>query len=303
MKKRMRHLLAVALSAVTVAGSLAVLPAEAAVGSNKIARVGNKNRTVYVGNEFDLEVREGSKVKDKHMKWSVGNSSILGFEDGDRYGDDVELIAKKKGTTTVKCKNLLTGGSVSYKITVKAPSSTISRVGDKNRSVNEGKEFELRVKKNGTFADSNIKWEVADTSVVRFDDEERYGDDVELRGVAAGKTTVSAHNLLTGGKVTFNVTVKAPKANYYIYKVGNSTKKVENGDDLELRVTKGASLNADQIKWTIGNTNILRFEDGDRYGTEVEVEARRTGTTKVTAKNLKTGGKIVYTIKVVRDND
>ena len=118
MKKRMRHLLVVALSAVTVAGSLAVLPAEAAVGSNKIARVGNKNRTVYVGNEFDLEVREGSKVKDKHMKWSVGNSSILGFEDGDRYGDDVELIAKKKGTTTVKCKNLLTGGSISYKVTV-----------------------------------------------------------------------------------------------------------------------------------------------------------------------------------------
>ena len=54
---------------------------------------------------------------------------------------------------------------------------------------------------------------------------------------------------------------------------------------------------------TLGNTDILRFEDGDKTGTAVEVEAKKTGTTTVTANNLHTGGKIVYTVKVVPDYD
>lgn len=302
MKKRMRHLLAVALSVVTLAGTVGVLPAEA-VASNGIVRVGNKNRTTYVGKEIELKVNEGWKVKEKHMKWSVGNSSILAFEDGDRYGDDMEFRAKKAGTTTVKCKNLLTGKYVSYKVTVKKASNTISRVGNQNRTYTKGKEFELKVTKKGTFSDSKLKWTIGNTSVVKFADDDRYGDDMEFRAVGAGTTTVSCNNLLTGGKISFKVTVKAPASNYYIKRVGNATKTVEVDDDLELRVSKGTALNANQIKWSIDNTSILRFEDGDNYGAEVEVEGRRIGTTKVRATNLKTGAQAVYTIKVVRDND
>jgi len=77
---------------------------------------------------------------------------------------------------------------------------------------------------------------------------------------------------------------------------------VEVGDDVELRVKKNGLKN-NQIKWSIADTSILRFEDGDNIGSEVEVSGRRTGTTKVYAKNLVTGGKITYTVTVVPDYD
>ena len=67
---------------------------------------------------------------------------------------------------------------------------------------------------------------------------------------------------------------------------------------------KGASLRNDQIKWSIADTSLLSFEYGDNIGREVELNSKgKTGTTKVTAHNLHTGGKIVYTVKVTYDYD
>lgn len=300
MKKTTRFL-AIALSAAVAAGSIAPVTAEAA--KNTISRVGNKERTVYVNGELDLEVRKNGNFSDDKIKWTIGNTSIVRFDDNDRYDDEIELKALKKGTTKVTAHNLLTGGKIVYTVTVKASNNTISRVGNASRSVTAGKEFELSVKKNGSFSDNKIKWTIGNTSVVKFDDDDRYDNDIELRAVKAGTTKVTAHNLLTGGKVVYTVTVKKPSGGVYINRVGNATKTMENDDDLELRVTKGSGLSNNQIKWSIADTSILRFENGDNLGTEVEVEARKVGTTKVTAKNLKTGGKIVYTIKVVPEYD
>lgn len=197
---------------------------------------------------------------------------------------------------------IVAAGSIAP-VTAEAASNTISRVGSKERSVYVGKEFDLEVRKNGSFSDNKIYWTIGDTSIVKFDDNDRYDDDIELKAVKAGTTKVTAKNLITGGKIVYKVTVKKASGSIYISRVGKATKTVEVDDDIELRVKKGSGLKNSQIKWSIADTSILRFEDGDNLGTEVEVEARRTGTTKVTAKNLKTGGKIVYTIKVVPDYD
>ena len=93
------------------------------------------------------------------------------------------------------------------------------------------------------------------------------------------------------------MTVKS--ATGLIYRVGSETKTVRVGDDLDLEVRK-SGLKDSQIKWSIADTSILRFDDGESVGDDVEVIARKAGTTKVTAKNLLTGGKIVYTVKVVK---
>jgi len=299
--KKMTRFLAIVLSAVVAAGS--IVPVTANAASNTISRVGSKERTVYVNGELDLEVRKNGNFSDNKIKWTIGNTSIVRFDDSDRYDDDIELRALKKGTTKVTAHNLITGGKIVYTVTVKKSSNTISRVGNAKRSVTAGKEFELKVKKNGNFSDNKIKWTIGNTSIVRFDDDDRYDNDIELRAVKAGTTKVTAKNLITGGKIVYTVTVKKASGSIKISRVGSATKTMENDDDLELRVTKGSGLKNSQIKWSIADTSILRFEDGDNLGTEVEVEARRVGTTKVTAKNLKTGGKIVYTIKVVPEYD
>jgi len=300
----MKRMLALALAAVVAAGSLAVVPADAytdsSLGGNKIGRVGTATKNVYKGGELDLEVRKGVNLRDRDIKWSIGNTNILRFDDDDRYDDEIEVKALKTGTTKVTAKNLVTGGKIVYTVKVKAQKQTISRVGNKARNVTVGNELELKVKKNGNFSDNNLSWSTSNSKVLKIVDDDRYDDEIELRAVKAGTAKVTCKNALTGGKIVYNVTVK--NGNGTISRVGNASRNVEVGDDVELRVKKNGLKN-NQIKWSIADTSILRFEDGDNIGSEVEVEARRTGTTKVHAKNLVTGGKITYTVTVVPDYD
>lgn len=213
--KRTRKIVASALALALLLTCFNVFTVSAATGSNKISRVGKATRTVTVGQNFELEVREGSALDDNDMKWSLSKSGIVKFTDRDRYDDEVDLKAIKKGTVKVTCKNLVTGGKIVYTVNVKEKS---------NSSI-------------------------------------------------------------------------------YISRIGSATKKVELGDDIDLKVKKGSGLKNSQIKWTISDKSILRFEDGDSTGREVEVEAKKLGTTKVTVKNLKTGGQLFYTVTVVPDYD
>lgn len=300
----MKKILVYVVAAAMVFTVFGFNPAEAsaALGAKNIARVGDSARTVNAGTEFELEVRTGSSVRDSNLYWSVGNSGIVKVVDDDRSDDEIELRAVKAGKTKVYCKNHLTGGKVTFTVTVKKANSTISRIGNASRSVNKGAEFELAVKMGGNIRENDIKWTIGNSSIVGFDDDDRYDNEMEFYAKKAGTTKITANNLITGGKIVYTVKVKQP-SKYYISRVGNATKTVEAGDDIELRVTKGSGLSNSDIKWSVSNTNLLRFEDGDRTGTEVEVEAKRTGTAKVYAKNLHTGGQITYTIKIVPDYD
>lgn len=296
--------LALALATAVAAGSLGVAPAEAYtdpnLGSNKIGRVGNATKSIYKGGELDLEVRKGTGLRENDIKWSISNTNILRFDDDDRYDDEIEVKALKTGTTKVTAKNLVTGGKIVYTVKVKASKNTISRVGNKDRNVKVGNEFELRVKKNGNFSDSNLYWTTSNSKVVKIADDDRYDDEIELRALKAGTAKITCKNALTGGKLVYNVTVKEGSGT--ISRVGSSSRTIEVGDDAELKVKKSGLTNS-QIKWSVSDSSILRFEDGDNIGTEVEVEGKKVGTAKVYAKNLKTGGKITYTIKVVPDYD
>ena len=85
-----------------------------------ISRVGAKTRTVGIGREFELEVKRASKVKKRDLKWTIKDTSIVDFEDphDSIYDDEMEFVAKKKGTTTIKCTNVKTKKSVSFTIKV-----------------------------------------------------------------------------------------------------------------------------------------------------------------------------------------
>lgn len=83
-----------------------------------ITREGRKHRTVGVGDDFELEVNKSAGVKDSQLKWSIRNEKMVSFEDADRYGDDMEFVAKKTGTVTIICKNTQTKEKVKFKVTV-----------------------------------------------------------------------------------------------------------------------------------------------------------------------------------------
>lgn len=301
----MRKKLTASITALALALTCFAVPVSAASGDNLIYRVGAKERTVKVGNVFELEVREGAALNDNDIKWTSSDTSIVKYAENDRYDDEMEFKALKKGTVTITAKNLATGGKLQYKVTVNEKNSSIyiSRVGNASRTISPGKEFELRVKKGDALKGSQIKWTIGNTNVVRFDDEDRYGTEAELQAVKAGTTKVTANNLATGGKIVYTITVKSNNS-IYISRVGSATKYVGTYDDLEIKVKKGDALKNSEIKWTVADSSLLRFEDGNNYGREVELEAKgKSGTTKVTAHNLKTGGKIVYTVKIAPEYD
>ena len=293
----------ITVAAVALSGVMMMpVEADAALGAKKIAKVGDLAKTVRTGNEFELEVKKGSKVKDSNLWWSIGNTSIVKFDDSDRSDDEIELRAVKAGKTKVYCKNKLTGGKIVYTITVKKPTKTISRIGNATRTYNKGTEFELGVKLGGAINQNKVKWTIGNTAIVGYDDDDRYDNDMEFYAKKAGTTKITAKNLLTGGKIVYTIKVKAPN-DYGIYRVGTASRTVELGDDVELKVSKGAALGNDQIVWSIDDPTILSFEDGIQSGPEVEVQGLQVGTAKVTVQNLHSGAKAVFTIKVVPDND
>lgn len=302
----MRRRLTASITALALALTVFAVPASAAGGNNWIERVGAKDRSVKVGQEFELKVNHGRGLDDDQIKWTIGNTNIVRLADDDRYDDEVEFRALKKGTVKITANNLETGGKIVYTINVKAKNQGlwISQVGNASRTIAPNKEFELRVKKGDALKGSQIKWTIGNTNIVRFDDEERYGVDIDLEARKAGTTKVTANNLATGGKIVYTITVKSSLGAYNIAQVGKATKYVETYDDIDLEVKKGASLRNDQIEWSIADTSLLSFEYGDNIGREVELNSKgKTGTTKVTAHNLHTGGKIVYTVKVTYDYD
>lgn len=190
-----------------------------------------------------------------------------------------------------------------FTVSAATDSNKISRVGKATRTVTVGQNFELEVREGSALDDNDMKWSLSKSGIVKFTDRDRYDDEVDLKAIKKGTVKVTCKNLVTGGKIVYTVNVKEKSNSIYISRIGSATKKVELGDDIDLKVKKGSGLKNSQIKWTISDKSILRFEDGDNIGREVEVEAKKLGTTKVTVKNLKTGGQLVYTVKVVPDYD
>lgn len=300
MKKVMVYLIAAAM-VFTVFG-FNTSSADAALGYNKIGKVGSASKTVSSGKTFELEVRKGSKVKDSNLWWSVANSGIVRIIDSDKSDEEIDLKAIKAGKTKVYCKNKLTGGKITYIITVKKTVGKLTRIGSASRTVNNGVGFELGVKLGTGLTENDVKWTISDTSILGYGDDDRYDNDMEFYAKKAGTTKISAKNLKSGGSLIYTIKVKQP-ASYSIYMVGASTKTVEQGDDIELKVTKGASLSNDQIQWSASNSSALVFEDGIKTGTQVEVQALKVGTYKVYAKNLYKNGQLAYTVKVISDYD
>lgn len=303
MKKKRLSAILLALS--LVASSLSFASVQAADPKPTKVELTTSSKTAYAGSEFELKAKTTpTNAEDDYLVWSItGKSGIIKFEDSDRTGDEMEFIALKKGTTTVKVKIKGTSKYDTVKVTVKDPVYLIDRVGAKTRSVTVGDKFELEVRKIGSIKNKNLKWSIGNKSIVKFVSTDLSDDDVELKALKAGTTTVKCKNLITGGSISYKVTVKKVSSTSLITRIGSANRKVEVDDDIELKVKKGSALSASQIKWTIKDTSILRFEDGDNVGPEVEVEGRKVGTTTVTVKNLKTGGKLVYTVKVVPEVD
>lgn len=178
----------------------------------KITAIGNKTITVTVGQEFDLKVRTTpTNADDDYLRWKiVKGSKYVKFEDNDRSDDEIELIAQKTGTAKVRCTIKGTNKKVTFTVKVKAATANTKKIsikGKSARTVEVGDDFELKIKKYSGLKDKYLKWTIKDTSIIRFDDDDRTDDEVEFKAKKTGKTTITCTNTKTDQSVTFTVTV------------------------------------------------------------------------------------------------
>ena len=180
--------------------------------------------------------------------------------------------------------------------------SSIKASGKKTITVQAGRGFDLKVRTSPNDADEDyLKWSIVSGSkYVRFDDDDRYDDEIELKAKKAGTAKVRCTIRGTKKQVTFTVKVKksSTSSNKKIKAVSSKTRTVRAGQDFSLQVRKYYGLNDWNLKWSIQDTSIVRFDDDDRYDDEVEFRARNAGTTKIYCKNKKTGQTITFTVTV-----
>lgn len=175
-------------------------------------------------------------------------------------------------------------------------------------TVTAGETFQLRVRTTPLDADEDeLVWSVVSgKNVVRFEEEDNDydGDDMEFRAIKAGKARICCRIRGTNKKTYATITVKAPKKNSCnIKRMGKKTRMVEVGDSFELGVKKSRGVRDSHLKWYIKDRNIVKFEDDDIYDNEIELKARRVGTTQVTCQNTRTKQKVTFIINVIADTD
>lgn len=293
-----KRILSLACAAAILAGTpLVSLHANAA---STIKRVGTQNKSVITGQEFELKVTKSKGVRENDLKWTIANTSIVAYDDNDRYDDEMEFRAKKAGTTKITCKNTKNGNAVTFNVTVKSTSktNTISISGAKTRSIKVGQGLELKVKTHNGAKERNLKWTVANTAIVAYADKDRYGDDMDFRAKKAGTTKITCKDTKTGDSVVYTVTVKKPASNDTISRVGAQARTYRVNREFELEVNKYNGAKKNNLKWSISNTAVVAFDDGDRYGDDMEFRTKKAGTATITCKDTKTGDKVTYKITV-----
>ncbi len=99
---------------------------------------------------------------------------------------------------------------------------------------------------------------------MRFDDDDRSDDEIELRARKKGTAKITCSIRGTKKKVTFTVKVreaKTPQKKIKIY--GPATRTVESGDDFELKIKKYRGLKDRYLQWSIQDPDVIRFDDDD----------------------------------------
>ena len=139
-----------------------------------------------------------------------------------------------------------------------------------------GSTYEISTKTTPSESDEDyLYWSiVSGKNVVRFAERERYDDDIKIKALKTGTAKIRCRIKGTNRYDTITIKVIRKKYSYAFYRVGKTTRTVEVGDDFELKVKKTTGLKDNDLKWSIQNSKILRFEDRDVTDDEVELEAQ-----------------------------
>lgn len=174
--------------------------------------------------------------------------------------------------------------------------ATITRLSHSSRTVRPGTEFELKAYVPDDSDDDALVWYISNTKVVRFDDDDRTGDEMEFKAGRTGTAYITCK--IKGTNIYRRCKVKVTYGKARIT-VDDSRMEVEKGDweDIEARLVGGKYKNR-RLSYYVSKKHrkIIRVKKGKVYG-------RRVGRAKITIR-AKANGKIkkVVYVRVERDD-
>lgn len=193
----------------------------------KSVSISKSTMSVYQGKEFEIKATMSPrKADDDYLRWEIiSGKNYVRFDDDDRNDDEIELKALKPGKAKIRCyvkgKDKTKYGDVITVTVLKRKADTsLSIVGRASKTVEAGDDFDLEVKKGFSIKKSQLKWKIADTRIVQFDDNDRTGKEVEFRAKRPGTTTITCTCTNKNAKVkklTFKVTVVPDDDDYDDY--------------------------------------------------------------------------------------
>ncbi len=207
-------LLLLAVTLVTLFGSVTHADYDDWIRPTSISAAGKKSLTMKIGEEKKLRVlMKPLYANDDFLRWKiVSGKKYVRFDDYDRNDDSIALIAEKAGTARVRCYiNGKSDQKVTFTIKVKKSSgkkNTIAAKGSTTKYEEVYDDFDLAVRKLTAVSNRYLKWTIADRKIVDFESPHMtVGSDVDFIAKKTGTTTVSCTNTQTKEKISFTIKV------------------------------------------------------------------------------------------------
>jgi len=164
----------------------------------KSVTIQKSSMTVSQGKTFKIKAKtKPGNADDDYLRWEiVSGKKYVEFDDDDRNDDEIKMMAVKPGKAKIRCyvkgKDKDKYGDV-ITVTVEKGKEdyTLSRVGKETRTVEVGDDFELKVKCGSSIKKSKLKWKIANTKIVGFDDDDKKGNKVEFKAKKVGTTEIT----------------------------------------------------------------------------------------------------------------
>lgn len=206
--KKLKRFLLVLTAAVMVSTGMGIIPVHADddddVRPTKVT-VSKSAYTVTAGREFKVKAKVYPKYADEDdVRWQIiSGKKYVRFDDDDRDDNEVEMKALRPGEAKVRCyvkgrDKKSSGDVVTIIVKKRKPNYMFSKVGSSTKVIEVGDDFELKVKKGHSVRDSQLKWKIDNSSIVRFDDDDRTDAEVEFKALRTGTTKVHCYS--TNGK-------------------------------------------------------------------------------------------------------
>ena len=158
----------------------------------------NSSMQVQQGHKFEIKASVSPHyADDDYVRWEIiSGKKCVSFEDSDRSGDDIDMIAKKPGTAKVRCyisgRNRKTSGdTVTIHVKKSSGDYSLRRDGSAHKYEEVHDDFDLEVKAGHSIKNSELTWHIKNTDIVTYNHDQKGGREIEFYAKKTGTTKIT----------------------------------------------------------------------------------------------------------------